>query len=81
MDKIPRCVLPRTFDFGFALALLNKDVRLCMEEADALGLPMIVGSAVRQILSIGAASQGPNADMTELIKVMEDWAGVVVESK
>ncbi len=24
MDKIPRCVIPRTFDFGFALALLNR---------------------------------------------------------
>ena len=46
-----------------------------------MGLPMVVGSAVRQILSIGTASQGPNADMTELIKVMEDWGGVVVESK
>src|SRR4029079_19526395 len=34
-DKIPRCVIPRTFNFGFALALLNKDLRLCMEEADA----------------------------------------------
>ena len=80
MDKIPRCVLPRKFDFGFALALLNKDVRLCMEEAEAMGLPMVVGSAVRQILSIGSASLGPDADMTELIKVMEGWAGVTVQS-
>jgi 3-hydroxyisobutyrate dehydrogenase-like beta-hydroxyacid dehydrogenase len=80
-DKIPRCVLPRTFDFGFAIGLLNKDVRLCMEEAEAMGLPMVVGSAVRQILAIGTASQGANADMTELIKVMEAWAGVTVQSK
>src|SRR5579883_2178285 len=41
-DKFPRCVLPRTFDFGFAIGLLNKDVRLCMEEAEALGVPMVV---------------------------------------
>jgi 3-hydroxyisobutyrate dehydrogenase-like beta-hydroxyacid dehydrogenase len=80
-DKIPRCVLPRTFDFGFAIGLLNKDVRLCMEEAEAMGLPMVVGSAVRQILAIGTASQSANADMTELIKVMEAWAGVTVQSK
>src|SRR6202047_1665930 len=33
MDKIPRCVLNRKFDFGFAIGLLNKDIRLCMEEA------------------------------------------------
>ena len=81
MDKIPRCVLNRKFDFGFAIGLLNKDIRLCMEEAEAMGVPMVVGSAVRQMLAIGTASQGADADMTELIKVMEDWAGVVVESK
>jgi 3-hydroxyisobutyrate dehydrogenase-like beta-hydroxyacid dehydrogenase len=79
MDKIPRCVLNRKFDFGFAIGLLNKDVRLCMEEAEAMGLPMVVGSAVRQILAIGTASEGADADMTEMIKVMEGWAGVTVQ--
>jgi len=41
----------------------------------------VVGSAVRQMLAIGTASQGPDADMTELIKVMEGWSGVIAESK
>lgn len=77
-DKFPRCVLPRTFDFGFAIGLLNKDVRLCMEEAEALGVPMVVGSAVRQMLSIATASEGPDADMTDLVKTVEKWAGVQV---
>ena len=27
-DKFPRAVLPRSFDFGFATALMVKDVRL-----------------------------------------------------
>ena len=31
-DKIPRCVIPRKFNTGFAIELLNKDVRLCLEE-------------------------------------------------
>jgi len=77
-DKIPRCVIPRTFDFGFAIGLLNKDVRLCLQEADALGVPMVVGSAVRQLLSIATASEGADADMTELVKPVEEWAGVRV---
>lgn len=77
-DKFPKCVLPRSFDFGFAIGLLNKDVRLCMEEAEALGVPMVVGSAVRQMLSIATASEGANADMTELVKTVEKWAGVRV---
>jgi 3-hydroxyisobutyrate dehydrogenase-like beta-hydroxyacid dehydrogenase len=77
-DKIPRCVIPRTFNTGFAIELLNKDVRLCLEEADALGVPMMVGTAVRQLLAITMASEGPNADMTEVVKPLERWAGVKV---
>jgi len=77
-DKIPRCVLPRTFDFGFALGLLSKDIRLCLEEADALGVPMVVGSAVRQMLAIAEASEGTDADMTEIVKPIEKRAGVTV---
>jgi 3-hydroxyisobutyrate dehydrogenase-like beta-hydroxyacid dehydrogenase len=80
-DKFPKYVIPRTFNLGFALALLNKDVRMCMEEADALGVPMIVGSAVRQLLTIAAASEGPDADMTDIVKAVEHWAGVTVGSK
>jgi 3-hydroxyisobutyrate dehydrogenase-like beta-hydroxyacid dehydrogenase len=66
-DKIPKFVIPRTFNLGFAIGLLNKDIRLCMEEAESLGVPMVVGSAVRQLLAIATASEGQEADMTELI--------------
>jgi 3-hydroxyisobutyrate dehydrogenase-like beta-hydroxyacid dehydrogenase len=81
VDKFPKYVLPRTFDLGFALSLLNKDIRMCLEEAETLGVPMVVGSAVRQLLAIAAASEGPHADMTDVVKIVEQWAGVKVESK
>ena len=77
-DKIPRCVLPRTFDFGFSLGLLTKDVTLCLQEADALGVPMVVGSAVRQLIAITMADQGADADMTTIVKSVEKWAGIEV---
>jgi 3-hydroxyisobutyrate dehydrogenase-like beta-hydroxyacid dehydrogenase len=80
-DKIPRCVFPRAFNTGFAIELLNKDVRLCLEEADALGVPMVVGTAVRQLLAITMASEGANADMTEIVRPLEKWAGVEVVKK
>ena len=35
-DKFPRAVLPRSFDFGFATGLMVKDVRLYLDEAEAL---------------------------------------------
>jgi 3-hydroxyisobutyrate dehydrogenase-like beta-hydroxyacid dehydrogenase len=77
-DKFPRAVLPRSFDFGFATGLSHKDVRLCLEEADALGVPMVVGSAVRQILAITSARHGPDSDFTSMVKTIEEWAGVEV---
>ena len=57
-DKIPKHVLNRKFDFGFSNALSFKDVRLCLDEAEALGVPMVVGAAVRQMLSITQQLQG-----------------------
>ncbi len=80
-DKFPRFVLPRTFNAGFAIGLFNKDIRLCLEEADALGVPMIVGTAVRQLLAITLASEGYDADITEIVKPVERWAGVEVKEK
>jgi 3-hydroxyisobutyrate dehydrogenase-like beta-hydroxyacid dehydrogenase len=74
-DKIPKHVLNRKFDFGFANALSFKDVRLCLDEAEALGVPMVVGAAVRQMLSITQQMYGQDADCTEMIKVVEQWAG------
>jgi 3-hydroxyisobutyrate dehydrogenase-like beta-hydroxyacid dehydrogenase len=80
-DKIKQHVISRKFSYGFGLALLNKDIRLCMAEADALGVPMMVGSAVRQLLSISTTIEGVDADMTTITKTIEAWAGVRVEEK
>ncbi len=79
-DKIPKHVLNRRFDFGFANALSFKDVRLCLDEAEALGVPMVVGAAVRQMLSITQQQFGPGADCTEMVKVLEGWAGCQIGS-
>ena len=78
VDKFPRCVLPRTFDVGFAAALAYKDVRLCVDEAEHMGVPMVVGSAVREMLAITNALCGKDADFSDVVKVCESWAGVEV---
>ena len=77
-DKFPRAILPRTFDFGFATGLSYKDVCLCLDEAEALGVPMIVGSAVRQLLAVTNALYGPDSDFTSICKSVEQWAKVEV---
>lgn len=79
-DKFPKSVLPRTFDFGFATGLSFKDVRLCVDEAEAMGVPMVVGSAVRQLLSVTNQLYGPDSDFTCMVKTVETWAHVEVGS-
>ncbi len=78
-DKFPRSILPRTFDFGFATGLSYKDVRLCVDEAEALGVPMVAGAAVRQMLAITQARFGADSDFTSIAKVVEEWAGVEIK--
>jgi 3-hydroxyisobutyrate dehydrogenase-like beta-hydroxyacid dehydrogenase len=75
-DKFPRAVLPGTFDFGFTTGLSYKDVRLCVDEAEAMGVPMVCGASVRQMLAITNAKFGPDSDFTFIAKVLEEWAGV-----
>ena len=80
-DKFPRSILPGTFDFGFATGLSYKDVRLCVDEAEALGVPMVVGAAVRQMLAVTQAMYGAASDFTCIAKVLEEWSGVEIRSR
>ncbi|MDH4561327.1 NAD(P)-dependent oxidoreductase [Pseudomonas sp. BN414] len=75
-DKLPRAILPRTFDFGFTTGLSLKDTRICLEEAEAMGVPMPVGSAVRQVLNMTRATYGEGADFTRIACLIEQWAGI-----
>jgi 3-hydroxyisobutyrate dehydrogenase-like beta-hydroxyacid dehydrogenase len=77
-DKFPRAILPGTFDFGFATGLSYKDVRLCVDEAESLGVPMIAGAAVREMLAVTQAMYGAESDFTSICRVVESWAGVEV---
>lgn len=77
-DKFPRCVLPRTFDVGFAATLAQKDARLCVEEAEQMGVPMLVGAAAREVMNITLAMCGNQSDFSDVVRVYESWAGVEV---
>jgi 3-hydroxyisobutyrate dehydrogenase-like beta-hydroxyacid dehydrogenase len=80
-DKVKQHVISRTFSYGFGIGLLNKDIRLCMAEADNFGVPMVVGSAVRQLLSIATQTEGFDADMTAMARTVEKFAGVQIGGK
>lgn len=73
-DKFMKQVLPGTFDFGFPVGSVCKDIGLAIEECEALGVPMWVGNAVRQVWNFAGRQDGMQRDMTELVKSVECWS-------
>jgi 3-hydroxyisobutyrate dehydrogenase-like beta-hydroxyacid dehydrogenase len=59
---------------------MYKDVRLCLEEAEALQVPMWVGNAVRMMWQLANSELGPQSDFTEIVRLLENWAGVEVKA-
>ena len=78
---VPRPVLQREFAFGFRMELMSKDVRLALEEAEALGTPMFTSTAARHLYNCAIGHGSPDDDVTSLIKLLEHWGGAVVSAK
>ncbi len=74
-DKFPRSILPRRFDAGFATRLMYKDLKLCLEEAESLGLTLWVASAVRQLWHATQSEIGADQDFTTIMQYVERAAG------
>lgn len=70
-DKFPRSIVPRSYDFGFAGALMTKDVTLYYENATAAGAPHELAAAVAAVWQRFNASH-PAADFTYIHKHFED---------
>jgi 2-hydroxy-3-oxopropionate reductase len=75
-DKFMKQVLPRSFDFGFPVSSVCKDIGLAVEECEALGVPLWIGNTVRQLWNFAGRQDGMQRDMTELVKSIEDWSQV-----
>ncbi len=78
VDKFPNRILPRSFDAGFTTGLAYKDVRLCVDEAGTLGVPMLAGAVICEMMAVANARFGPDSDFTSIAKVVEEWAGVKI---
>lgn len=79
-DVMPK-VLSGAFGFGAAIAVVDKDVSLGLEEAKSLDVPMWgIEQAAR--LWRFAASQGHGGDdIAELVRIMEAWAGAEIRRR
>ncbi len=80
-QKFPESILPRTFNYGFATALMLKDVRLCVDEAKGLDVPNRVMSAVLDQWELTNSEFGGDSDFTSIVKMIERRAGVIVGKK
>ena len=73
--KFPAYVLDRSFDDGFALGLMDKDVGIALEAAAEMDHPMRVGSAVRNLWRDAAeAGYGPQGH-TSIFAFLEELSG------
>ncbi|MEB2398583.1 NAD(P)-dependent oxidoreductase [Parapusillimonas granuli] len=76
LERIPQCVLDRSFPMRFTTALLHKDVKMCLDEAEKLGVPMQVNPAARQFLAFSISQGNGEQDNACVIRHIEQWAGV-----
>lgn len=74
--KFPNSVLTRKFNGGFGTGLMFKDIRLCLEEAEAQGVTMFVGSGARQAWSFAMAQGSATEDSTQIMEHYEALASV-----
>ena len=67
-------MLPETFDSGFALALMVKDMRLALSLARSVGAPAALGEAAVALWEEAAEALPPDADHTEIARWVIDRA-------
>lgn len=80
-QKFPRSILPGTWDYGFGMALMVKDVRLFLSEAEAAGTPIDVAAGVGRLWEAALAEHGGETDFTRIAQTVEKRAGVQMRAK
>ncbi|MFD1037382.1 NAD(P)-dependent oxidoreductase [Virgibacillus byunsanensis] len=75
-DKFPKSILTGKFDYGFTTDLMYKDLKLCMELAEELDVPMWLGSGVTQLWKYAVTQGGGNRDFTTIVNYLEEMVGI-----
>jgi 3-hydroxyisobutyrate dehydrogenase len=79
--KFPTFVLSNTFNSGFTIDLMNKDLEMATRLGRELHIPMFVGTMVQQLYSYAVGQGRGNECHTAIVKLIEDWGGVSVISR
>lgn len=78
VDKFPKAILNRSFDYGGPLSIGEKDVELYLELARDTGMPAFIGANVANLFHHLSARLGADTDYSRIISVWEDWGGITV---
>lgn len=73
--KFPRFILNRSFDDGFGVGLMNKDVKIALETAEEFGFPMVIGSTVVQLWQMAVAQGFGPESHTAIYAFLERLVG------
>jgi 3-hydroxyisobutyrate dehydrogenase-like beta-hydroxyacid dehydrogenase len=77
--KIPKFVLPRTFNSGFTLELMHKDLNTVTRMAREYKVPMLMANLVQELYGYSLAHGDKKTDHTAIFSSLEDLAGTKVK--
>ncbi len=72
----PKAILPRNFDMGFSLQLMEKDIRVAMSLIEATGVETVLSKATADMYARALKAAPPGTDMAELARQIELGAGI-----
>lgn len=72
----PKAVLPKTWDFGFAIGLMNKDIGIAMSLIKSTGVDTVLNRQASEMWTKTMESSGPTSDMTEIVRQIYKRAGL-----
>jgi 3-hydroxyisobutyrate dehydrogenase-like beta-hydroxyacid dehydrogenase len=79
-QKFPQSVLPGTFNYGFGMGLMVKDVRLFLSEVEQMNIPTEVAQAVGRLWEAAIKEHGADTDFTRIAQTVERRAGVAMRA-
>ncbi|MEK7403471.1 MAG: NAD(P)-dependent oxidoreductase [Acidobacteriota bacterium] len=74
--RLPDFLLAGSFQPGFKLDLMKKDVNLALDSGRTLGVPLLIGSVAGQVFSAASAAGKGELDFSAAAQFLAELAGV-----
>ena len=71
-DKFPNQIVTGAYDAGFAMGLMDKDIKLFAEFAEEREMRLMLGTVLRNLVGYARSDRGPEADMTEIYPFLRE---------